>query len=174
MDALLPYIGADRHRLLYPARSLQRYGAVLSGGSDWPVDPLGPWNQIRTAIDREGEVAEQGALYPELEGLDRSTALRMHTAGSAYQLRLEGRTGTLTPGKAADLVVLDRDVTRVPVKELSDTRVRLTLVGGEVVHELDSAVAKTLPTPTATPTRPASLTRVHGGRHGACGCTPVT
>ncbi|NUK38058.1 amidohydrolase [Streptomyces lunaelactis] len=174
MDALLPYIGADRHRLLYPARSLQRYGAVLSGGSDWPVDPLGPWNQIRTAIDRESEVAEQGALYPELEGIDRSAALRMHTAGSAYQLRLEGRTGTLTPGKAADLVVLDRDVTRVPVKELSDTRVRLTLVGGEVVHELDSAVAKTLPTPTATPTRPASLAQMHGGRHDACGCTPVT
>ncbi|MFI1393453.1 amidohydrolase [Streptomyces sp. NPDC020681] len=165
MEALLPYIGEDRHRLLYPARSLRRHKAVLAGGSDWPVDPLSPWNQIRTAIDREGEVAEQGALHPEVEGLDRSTALRMHTAGSAYQLRMERHIGTLTPGKAADLVVLDRDVTRVPVKELSATGVRLTLVNGQPVHEAQSPAAEN------RSARPAALARVHGGRHDACGCT---
>ncbi|MFJ6567779.1 amidohydrolase [Streptomyces sp. NPDC091292] len=170
MDALLPYIGARRHRWLYPARSLQRHGAALSGGSDWPVDPLEPWNQVRTAIDREGAVAEQGALYPKLESLSRSDTLRMHTAGSAYQLRLEGLTGTLTPGRAADLVVLDRDVTRVPVRELSDTQVRLTLTEGRRVFDADAAPART--TATGTAARPASLARVHGaGRHGACGCT---
>ncbi|MFF8957856.1 amidohydrolase [Streptomyces sp. NPDC014894] len=142
VDALLPYIGAERHRRLYPTRSLERAGAVLAGGSDWPVDPLRVWNQIRTAIDREGESATQGPLYPEREGIGRASALRMHTAGAAYQLRLDRRVGTLTPGRAADLIVLDRDVTRVPVREISDTRVRLTLRGGRTVYDADSAAGR--------------------------------
>ncbi|MCX4825520.1 amidohydrolase [Streptomyces sp. NBC_01142] len=170
MEALLPYIGPDRHRLLYPARSLERNGAALAGGSDWPVDPLQTWNQIRTAIDREGAAAGQGALYPEREALSRSSSLRMHTAGSAYQLRMERLTGKLTPGRAADLVILDQDVTRVPVKELSDTRVRLTLVGGKPVYDEDSAAGRAARTPAAAAARPAALHQVHGDRHSACGC----
>ncbi|MFG2147866.1 amidohydrolase [Streptomyces sp. NPDC048696] len=165
MEALLPYIGPERHRLLYPARSLERHGATLSGGSDWPVDPLQTWNQIRTAVDREGSEAGEGALYPEREGLSRASSLRMHTAGTAYQLHMERLTGRLLPGMAADLVVLDRDVTRVPVREISGVGVRLTLVGGRVVHE------GTPPSPSApSPARPAALSGVHGGRHGSCGC----
>ncbi|MFG2225145.1 amidohydrolase [Streptomyces sp. NPDC048644] len=169
MEALLPYIGRDRHRLMYPARSLQRNGAALSGGSDWPVDPLDSFNQIRTAIDREGNVAEQGALYPELEGLSRASALRMHTAGSAYQLHLERETGTLTPGKAADLVLLDRDVTRVPVKEIGETQVLLTLAAGKRIHDAESAAGTATRTRTAA-ARPTTLSQVHGGRHSRCGC----
>ncbi|MFI1885275.1 amidohydrolase [Streptomyces jumonjinensis] len=192
MEALLPYIGDERHRRLYPARGLARNGAVLAGGSDWPVDPLGVWNQIRTAVDREGESARQGALHPELQGLGRAAALRMHTAGSAYQLGMERRIGKLTPGAAADLIVLDRDVTRVPVREISDTRVRLTLVGGEAVYDEESTAGKAVraeldaaAVSLAASARPSSLERTHGGgggagqgvgggRHSACGggCAP--
>ncbi|MFE3016979.1 amidohydrolase [Streptomyces sp. NPDC059256] len=172
LDALLPYIGKDRHRLLYPARSLERNGAFLSGGSDWPVDPLGSWNQIRTAIDRQGHDGTDGALYPEREALSRTSSLRMHTAGSAHQLRLEGITGSLTRGRAADLVILDRDVTRVPVREIGTTQVRLTLVNGKPVYEADSAAGKALRASQAVgaAARPASLQQVHGDRHKACGC----
>ncbi|MEV4031624.1 amidohydrolase [Streptomyces umbrinus] len=140
MRSLLPYIGADRHRRLYPARSLQRHGATLSGGSDWPVDPLSPLNQIRTAVDRHGEAGED-SLHPELESISRTASLRMHTAASSYQLRLEHLTGTLTPGKAADLVLLDRDITRGPVKEISEAKVRLTLAAGTPVHDADAGTA---------------------------------
>ncbi|GLF95838.1 amidohydrolase [Streptomyces yaizuensis] len=142
VEALLPYLGERRHRWLYPARGLERNGAVLAGGSDWPVDPLGVWNQIRTAEDREGNSARQGALYPEREGLERASALRMHTAGSAYQLRMDRLVGRLTPGRAADLVVLDRDVTRIPVQQVGDAQVRLTLVGGKPVFDADTEEGK--------------------------------
>ncbi|MBL1116495.1 amidohydrolase [Streptomyces sp. 110] len=165
MDALLPYIGPDRHRLMYPARSLERHGAALAGGSDWPVDPLDSFNQIRTAIDREGE---DGALYPEREGISRSTSLRMHTAGSAHQLRIDHETGVLTPGRAADVIVLDRDVTRVPVKDITGTKVRLTLAGGRRVWDADQPGAEAA-TASFTAARPASLATAHG-RHAACGC----
>ncbi|WP_308365816.1 MULTISPECIES: amidohydrolase family protein [unclassified Streptomyces] len=59
--------------------------------------------------------------------------LRMHTAGTAWQLRQEKLTGTVEAGKSADLVLLDRDVTRCPVADISGTGVRMTLVGGRVV-----------------------------------------
>ncbi|MEU6313062.1 amidohydrolase [Streptomyces sp. NPDC047014] len=173
MEALLPYIGPERHRWMYPARSLEKAGARLSGGSDWPVDALQVWNQLRTAIDRQG-ASGTGPLHRELEALGRDTVLRMHTSGTAWQLRQEGLTGTVEPGRAADLVLLDRDVRRCPVADISGTGVRLTLVGGRAVHDADSASGKAasarLAATAATPPRPASYAGVHGGgRHGACG-----
>lgn len=175
MEALLPYIGPERHRWMYPARSLEKAGARLTGGSDWPVDALQVWNQLRTAIDRQGASGE-GELYRELEGLGRDSVLRMHTSGTAWQLRQEELTGTVEAGKAADLVVLDRDVTRCPVADISGTGVRMTLVGGRVVHDADSesgrnASARVARAAEAGP-RPASYAAVHGGdrgRHHACG-----
>ncbi|MFD9162461.1 amidohydrolase [Streptomyces sp. NPDC059558] len=172
MEALLPYIGPERHRWMYPARSLEKAGARLSGGSDWPVDALQVWNQLRTAIDRQGAFGA-GPLYRELEALSRDTVLRMHTSGTAWQLRQEGLTGTVEPGRAADLVVLDRDVRRCPVADISGTGVRMTLVGGRVVHDADSAwgraaSARVAGAASAGP-RPASYAAVHaGGRHHAC------
>ncbi|MFF5444163.1 amidohydrolase [Streptomyces sp. NPDC012888] len=172
MEALLPYIGPRRHRWMYPARSLERAGARLSGGSDWPVDALQVWNQVRTAVDRQGAHGE-GELYRELEGLGRASALRMHTVGTAWQLRQDGTTGTVERGKAADLVLLDRDVTRCPLADVSGTRVELTLVGGRVVHDAASAAGRAaagrLDRAAAGP-RPATYAAVHGGRHRACGC----
>ncbi|MBT2452031.1 amidohydrolase [Streptomyces sp. ISL-43] len=175
MEALLPYIGPERHRWMYPARSLEKAGARLTGGSDWPVDALQVWNQLRTAIDRQGASGE-GELYRELEGLSRDSVLRMHTSGTAWQLRQEELTGTVEAGKAADLVVLDRDVTRCPVADISGTGVRMTLVGGRVVHDAESASGRTasarVARAAAAGPRPASYAAVHGagrGRHHACG-----
>ncbi|MER5929443.1 amidohydrolase [Streptomyces sp. NPDC002054] len=179
MEALLPYIGPKRHRWMYPARSLERAGARLSGGSDWPVDALQVWNQLRTAIDRQGAHG-QGELYRELEGLGRSSVLRMHTLGTAWQLRQDALTGTVEQGKAADLVLLDRDVTRCPVADISETKVELTLVDGRAVHDVHSAtgraaaarLARAAGGPaagTAAGPRPASYAAVHRDRHHACG-----
>ncbi|MFI7319162.1 amidohydrolase [Streptomyces venezuelae] len=171
MDALLPYIGARRHRWQYPARSLRDRRAALAGGSDWPVDPLQVWNQIRTAIDREGMEGE-GDLYRAQEGLSRTSSLLMHTLGTARQLRSDHLTGTVERGKAADLVVLDRDVTRCPVADISSSEVRMTLVGGTVVHDAQSSAGRAAAarvTRAAAGPRPTAYASVHG-RHASCGC----
>ncbi|MEV0526413.1 amidohydrolase [Streptomyces sp. NPDC050439] len=172
MDALLPYIGAGRHRWQYPAGSLERHGARLAGGSDWPVDPLQVWNQVRTAVDRFGAEGE-GALYREKEGLSRSSALLMHTLGTARQLRMDHLTGSVETGKSADLVLLDRDVTRCPVADISSSEVRLTLTGGTVVHDADSSAGRAAAarvTRAAAGPRLTAQAAVHGGRHASCGC----
>ena len=135
-DALRPYVGPERYARLYPAHSLARAGALLAGGSDWPVDPLLPFTQIATAIDRSNPAENQPPLNTR-EALTRFQSLAMHTAGAAYQLH-DGNSGTVRPGRRADLVVLDRDITKVPVKEIRATKVQYTLVSGRVVHEAKS------------------------------------
>ncbi|MBJ3809490.1 amidohydrolase [Streptomyces flavofungini] len=162
VDALLPYLGAARHRWLYPARGLQSHGARLSGGSDWPVDPLQVWNQVRTAVDRRGTDAEgEGDLYRAKEGISRTSSLLMHTLGAARQLRMAHLTGTVEAGKQADLVLLDRDVTRCPVADISGAEVRLTLAGGTVVHDGESPSGRAAA---------ARVTRAAGRPRGSCGC----
>ncbi|MFF4346063.1 amidohydrolase [Streptomyces sp. NPDC001530] len=135
-DSLRPYLGPERYARLYPARSLARAGAWLAGGSDWPVDPLLPFTQIATAIDRSNPEENQPPLNAA-EALTRTQSLVMHTAGAAHQLHDSG-SGTVRPGQRADLIVLDRDVTKVPVKEIRATAVRYTLISGRVVHDADS------------------------------------
>lgn len=140
-DALRPYLGPERHARLYPARSLAKAGARLAGGSDWPVDPLLPFTQIATAVDRSNPEQNQPPLNAR-EALTRSQSLVMHTAGAAYQLHDDGKSGTVRPGRRADLIVLDRDITRVPVTEIRATRVRYTLIAGRVVHDAGSQTGR--------------------------------
>jgi predicted amidohydrolase YtcJ len=139
-DALRPYVGPERYARLYPARSLAKAGALLAGGSDWPVDPLLPFTQIATAIDRSNPEEKQPPLNAR-EGLTRSQSLVMHTAGAAHQLH-DGNSGTVRPGRRADLLVLDRDITKVPVKEIRAIEVQYTLISGRVVHEAASETGR--------------------------------
>ncbi|MFI2433079.1 amidohydrolase [Streptomyces sp. NPDC018693] len=135
-DALRPYIGPERYARLYPARSLARAGAWLAGGSDWPVDPLAPFTQIATAIDRSDPELNEPPLGAD-EGLTRTQSLLMHTTGAARQLH-DDVSGAIRPGWRADLVVLDRDITKAPVREIRAAGVRYTLISGHVVHDAGS------------------------------------
>jgi hypothetical protein len=166
LDALRPYIGEDRWARMYPARSMQEAGALLAGGSDWPVDPLSPFNQIETAITRIGEYASQPEPLGADQAIDRLDVLRMHTAASAFQMHCDD-SGTLELGKRADLVVLDRDITTSPEDEIKGTAVRYTLIGGEVIHDADSSSA---PSTTAAGFAREAGRRSHAGlhRHAAC------
>ena len=179
LDALKPYISADAWRGMYPARSLRRAGVRLAGGSDWPVDPLNPWNQIETAVNRLGALSEEGPLIPG-QGIDRHASMVMHTYGSAYQMRHESRSGRLTPGRLADLTVVDRDLTRVPIREIRGTQVGMTMVGGRVTYEAASHAGRLISQRAERWKGAAELTstqRDHAlfaaqvpNRHIACGC----
>jgi predicted amidohydrolase YtcJ len=136
VDALRRYIGPRRWRYVYPAGSLARAGATLCGGSDWPVDPLLPFRQIEIGVNRTADEVYEGYPKPlwRQEGLSLPASLRMHTRNSAFQLHQERLTGRIREGLAADLILLDRDLLRVPLKRVSKTKVDLTMVDGRVVH----------------------------------------
>lgn len=139
-ELTLPFLGPARSSWQYPFASLAASGARLAGGSDWPVSTADPLEEIAVAVARVlPESARDGApaeppFLPE-ERLALAGAFRAFTAGSAYVNHMDDTTGTLEPGKLADLVVLEHDPFAMPVDRLPDARVCCTIVGGEVAFE---------------------------------------
>ena len=146
------YVEAGVYERLFPAAQLWRAGALIAGGSDYPVDPLRPFVQIETAVDRTGEAIPgvlPGALAPRGAISDLLAVVKMHTINAAAQMHQERAIGSLETGKQADLVVLDQNLFRVPTERISDTRVLLTMVGGRIAFDAgDPGLAAR---PVATP-----------------------
>ena len=136
VDYTKPYVGAKRWRYLYPSGSIAERGGMLTGGSDWPVDPL-----LAVPPDRDGR---ESRGRRDLSLLSRPAP----RAGAHTQARLpqdahrelgvpDAPTGDDRHdrgGQEGRLIVLDRDVESVPLKDVSTTEVLLTLLDGVAVH----------------------------------------
>lgn len=126
-------IGPERARTTYAFRSLAAAGAVLACGSDWPVAPLSPIEGIWAAVTRSTiDGGRPDGWIPD-ERLTVDEAVRGYTAGGAYAEFAESFKGTIEAGKAADLVVLDRNLFEVPPAEIRGLRATATVCGGRVV-----------------------------------------
>jgi predicted amidohydrolase YtcJ len=130
----LPFLEPERAGRQYPWASLRRAGAVLAFGSDWTVSTANPLQEIEVAVYRVGPTDRDGEPFLPAERVDLPAALDAFTIGSAYALRLEAETGSVIPGKLADLAILDRDPFDPAAGPLGDIRVLATLVEGEPVH----------------------------------------
>jgi predicted amidohydrolase YtcJ len=75
----------------------------------------------------------EGGWFPE-ERLDLETSLRSYTVNNAWAEGEEANKGSLTPGKLADFVIIDRDLFAIPPAQIKDAKVLLTVVGGHIVH----------------------------------------
>ena len=133
-ELTLPFLEPERAGRQYPWASLRRAGATLAFGSDWTVSTADPLAEIEVAVHRVAPDDRDGEPFLPAERLDLPAALAAFTSGSAYALRLEAETGTVTPGKLADLAVLDRDPFDPAAGPIGDVRVLATLVEGEPVH----------------------------------------
>ena len=118
----------------YAFRSLLDSGALLSFGSDWTVAPLDPLVGIEAAVTRQTLDGKNPEGWVPKEKITVEEALRAYTATNAYAFFAE-RRGVLRPGFLADLVLLDRDLTRMAADSISEVRVLLTVVGGRVVFQ---------------------------------------
>lgn len=120
----------------YAWRSLAEAGTVLAFGSDCPVEDFNPFVGIHAAVTRrqsDGTPGPEG-WYPG-QRLTVAEAVCAYTLGAAYAAGLEDRLGSLTPGKLADLVVLERDVFTGDPMAIAETRVVATMIGGRFVYE---------------------------------------
>lgn len=127
-DATEPYIGPVRSTHLYPARSLLDAGATLVGGSDWGVSSFDVFDAMEHAVTRGDPV-----LLPE-QSIPLQAALDAYTINAAYALRQEATTGSIEPGKRADLVVIDRDIFTLGPRDLHLTKVLATFLDGRKVY----------------------------------------
>ena len=134
IEAEKDYLGFERWNRVEPEGSLMKAGARIAYGSDWPVDTLNEWFALQVGITRENPAGGKYAgKFNDQAVLPRKYALRSITASSSYELH-QDQTGTLAPGKLADVIVLDRNFFEVPAGQIMDTRVLLTMVGGRTVY----------------------------------------
>lgn len=153
-----PYLGEERTNRFYPMKSLVENGVVAASGSDWPVtSPNDPLIAIQCGVTRTTPYdhpdlpmlnLEKNPEYrfplgpaenPTRECVDLKTMIQTITVNGAYAVFLEDVTGTIEPGKSADLVVLDRDLFHVPGKDIAKANVLMTLFRGEIVYEAEAA-----------------------------------
>lgn len=129
------YIGPERVKTTYAFRSLLDSGATLAFGSDWFVAPATPLEGIYAAATRRTlDGMNPGGWIPE-QKITVEEALKAYTINAAYASFEEDFKGTLEPGKLADFVVIDRDITAIDPVEICDMKVQQTWVGGKKVFD---------------------------------------
>ncbi|MFN0182107.1 MAG: amidohydrolase [Gemmatimonadales bacterium] len=132
-DLTEPILGPERSRWLYPIGSLVKSGALVAAGSDWTVSSINPLEAIQVAITRRGPTDSAGPPWIPEEVVDLTTMLKAYTVTGAIASGDEKTSGTLEVGKAADLIVLDRDLYAIKPTEIHSARVLLTLLDGKAV-----------------------------------------
>ena len=133
-DSYLANFTDEQVALAYPARAWLDVGVLAAASSDAPVVPCDPLTGLRAAVTRK---TIGGDTVAPAQAVSTDEAIRMYTLEAARVSFEESLKGSVTVGKLADLVVLDRDPRTVPPDELDTLRVELTMVGGRIAYELD-------------------------------------
>jgi len=113
----------------YVWRSLIDSGAVVTNGTDAPVEDADPLPSFYASVARK---MSNGEFFHPEQSMTRMEALRSYTINNAYAAFEEHLKGSITPGKLADITVLSKDILTIPEDEIPTARVDYTIVGGEV------------------------------------------
>lgn len=115
----------------YVWRSLKKTGAVVSNGTDAPVEDVDPLPSFYAHVTRR--YAPDKVFYPA-QTLSAMEALKSYTLDTAYAAYEENQKGSLTVGKFADFVVLSQDITKINPEKIKETQILMTIVGGDVKY----------------------------------------
>jgi predicted amidohydrolase YtcJ len=127
-------LGDERAGRIMVTREWLDAGINVALGSDTPTSPWqDPQHTLRGAVQR---IDGNGDPYHPEQELTIQEALYAHTMGSAHAAFEENVKGSLTPGKLADLVVWSDDYYSINPKEIVNVKAEMTMVGGEIVHEV--------------------------------------
>ncbi len=141
-------LGPERSRRAYAWRSFLTHGVTLAFGTDYPVESISPFRGLYAATTRMNEAGTK--TFEPRETLTINEAVYAYTQASAYAEFRERLKGRLEPGFLADIVVLDRDITKAGLQDLLRTQVLRTIVGGVTVFTSDS-LPQSVPPPHALP-----------------------
>lgn len=130
-------LGLTRLRGAYAWNSLLETGAVVTGGSDAPVEVGSPLIEFYAAVARKDLEGASGEGWHPEEALSREQALALFTSAPAFASFNEANLGTLEVGKLADISVFDRDLITVPEAEILKASAVMTVVQGEIVFQAD-------------------------------------
>jgi len=142
----LPYLGRERADRIYQIGTVLAHGARLTLGSDWPVSSPNPFLGMQVGATRKNPKKPDLPSWLPDERVPMDTLLRAYTIGGAWINRSDRDTGSLEPGKAADFVIVDRDILKVPVMEVGQTQVLSTYIDGQKVFHREPGTAADQPT----------------------------
>ena len=131
-ERYLATVPDERLKHLYPLKTLLDQGINVAASSDCPIVSPDPLVGINAAIHR---LSAAGDTVSGEQRIQPGTALRMYTLNAARAAFEETVKGSVTPGKLADLVVLNADPTRLTAEEFKSLQVEMTIIGGEVVWQ---------------------------------------
>lgn len=155
-DAWARNLGRSRWAEGFQWRNIIDAGAMMVHGSDWPVVTIDPLIGIYSALTREDPSGKpKGGWFPR-QRLHLSEALSGYTRNAAYVAFMEDRVGTLEVGKKADLVALQHDLRKMPVSDILNTQIVVTVLDGKIVYDGGAHANRA----AELPTRPG----------GACAC----
>lgn len=127
-------IGKRRMQSIYPAGSIVRAGGKLAYGADWPVDTADPLYGLEVAMRRATPGDPKARPLLASEGVNLATAIESYTLNVAQVNGMAAFTGSIVAGKNADLVVIDKDLFKLPPHEIAKAKVLVTLFKGKAVH----------------------------------------
>ncbi len=133
-ELTIPRIGQVRGNRQYPIASLLERNTTISFGSDWPVSDFHPLAGIAVAITRQNVDGEPQAGWQPHERITLDQAITAYCSGVAFQGFTERYRGSIAPGKAADLVLLDTDLLAIEPLEIARSKVMKTFLAGEEVY----------------------------------------
>lgn len=125
-------VGKERCMWEWPHRSLLDHGAILAFGTDYPVVSFNPFANIYAATTRCADDGQPTGCNPN-ERITLSEALKAYTFGGAFSYDMENETGTLAEGKLADIVVINKNLFDIPLEEIPNCDVDLTICDGKVI-----------------------------------------
>lgn len=134
MKLNLPVLGEERVQGMYPIGSVEKAGGRIVGGSDWNVSSADPLAAIETAVRRQNVLADDGPVLNANERTSLATMLDAYTINAAWLMHHDDIVGSIETGKKADIAILDRMLFEIPTTEISDAKVLLTMIDGEVIY----------------------------------------
>lgn len=128
-------VGADRIKGAYAYQTLLKQSKRIALGTDYPVEQVNPFLTFYAAVGRQDISGfPEGGFLPD-QALSRKEALRGMTIWAAYFNFEENEKGSLEPGKAADFVILNDNIMKIPVDQLHKASVKSTFINGALVYE---------------------------------------
>jgi predicted amidohydrolase YtcJ len=128
-------VGVDRIRGAYAWATLEKSGARLAFGTDYPVEVVSPFRGLYACVTRQLPDGTPAAGWQPQEKISLQDCIGAYTSGSAYAEFEEGKKGELKAGEYADFIILSNDLTKVPPSDYVKTEVLRTVVGGRTVYE---------------------------------------
>jgi predicted amidohydrolase YtcJ len=133
-----PTLGPERSRWIYPIASVIAAGGVTAFGSDWSVSSMNPLEGIEVAVTHREPSKGPGPAWLPQEQIALPEAIAGYTIRGAYLDFTEKETGSIEVGKAADLIVLDRNLFEIPPSRIHEAKVLWTLLEGKEVYRAEA------------------------------------